>query len=83
MFSAAHVKAIFGDLADRPSAANNFFKALRSLLRHAVDIGLIVDNPSRDVRKFASRTEGFHSSNESYVATFETRHEPGTRAHLA
>lgn len=83
MLSAAHVKAIIGDMSDRPSAANNLLKALRVLLRHAVDMGLIADNPSRNVRKFASSTEGFHSWNEEDIAAFETRHEPGTRAHLA
>jgi integrase len=83
MLSAAHVKAIIGDMSDRPSAANNLLKALRVLLRHAVDMGLIADNPSRNVRKFASSTEGFHSWNEDDVAAFEARHEPGTRAHLA
>ena len=32
MLTAAHVKAIIGDMADRPGAANNLIKALRVLL---------------------------------------------------
>ena len=46
-------------------------------------MGLILDNPSRNVRKFSSRTEGFHSWNETEVADFEAIHKPGSRAHLA
>ena len=54
LLTAAHVKAMMGDMADRPDAANNLLKALRVLLRHAIDMGLIQDDPSRNVRKFSS-----------------------------
>ncbi len=83
LLTAAHVKAIIGDMADRPGAANGLLKALRVLLRHAIDMGLIQDNPSRNVRKFATSSEGFHSWSESEIVAFETRHESGTRAYLA
>jgi len=83
MLTAAHLKAIIGDMVERPAAANNLLKALRVLLRHAVDMGLISDNPSRNVRKFTTNAEGFHSWSEIEIASFEARHEPGTRAHLA
>jgi integrase len=83
LLTAAHLKAIIGDMADRPGAANNLLKVLRVLLRHAIDMGLIHDNPARNVRKFAVSSEGFHSWSESDVAAFETMHKPGTRAHLA
>jgi integrase len=83
MLTAAHVKAIIGDMSDRPGAANNLLKALHVLLRHAIDMGLIHDNPARNVRKFSMSAEGFHSWRESDVEAFEARHEPGTKAHLA
>ena len=83
MLTAAHVKAIIGDKSDRPGAANNLLKALRVLLRHAIDMGLIHDNPARNVRKFAMNAEGFHSWSESDVENFEAKHGPGTRAQLA
>lgn len=79
----AHVKAIIGDMVDRPGAANGLLKALRVLLRHAVDMGLLRDNPARNVRKFAVNSEGFHSWTEGDVSAFETRHAPGSRAHIA
>ncbi len=83
LLTAAHVKAIIGDMSDRPGAANNLLKALRVLLRHAIDMGLIHDSPARNVRKFSMSAEGFHSWTESDVEAFESRHEQGTRAHLA
>ena len=83
LLTAAHLKAIIGDMANRPGAANNLLKVLRVLLRHAIDMGLIHDNPARNVRKFSVSSEGFHSWSEEVVATFETRHKPGSRAHLA
>ena len=60
LLTAAHVKAIIGDMSDRPGAANNLLKALRVLLRHAIDMGLIHDSPARNVRKFSMSAEGFH-----------------------
>lgn len=70
-------------MTDRPGAANGLLKALRVLLRHAVDMGLLRDNPVRNVRKFAVNPEGFHSWTESDVIAFEARHEPSSRAHIA
>jgi integrase len=83
MLTGAHLKAILGDMSDRPGAANGLLKALRVLLRHAVDMGLIHDNPARNLRKLPVRTEGFHSWTENEVEMFEVTHRPGTRAHLA
>jgi integrase len=83
LLTAAHLKAIVGDMADRPGAANNLLKVLRVLLRHAIDMGIIHDNPARNVRKFAVSSEGFHSWTEGDVAAFEAEHKPGSRAHLA
>ncbi len=79
----AHVKTIIGDMAERPGAANGMLKALRVLLRHAVDMGLLTDNPARNVRKFAVNSEGFHSWTEEDVAAFQARHDLGSRAQHA
>jgi hypothetical protein len=83
LLTAAYLKAIIGDMADRPSAANNLLKVLRVLLRHAIDMDLIHDNPARNVRKFAVSSEGFHQWSEAGVAAFEAKHKPGSGAHLA
>jgi integrase len=83
LLTPAHIKAILGDMAERPGAANGLLKALRVLLRHAVDMGLLRDNPARNVRKFAVNTEGFHSWTDDDLAAYEARHERGSKAHLA
>ena len=83
LLSPAHIKAIIGAMAERPCAANGLLKALRVLLRHAVDMNLLRDNPARNVRKFAVNSEGFHSWSEDDVAAFEARHELGCRARVA
>lgn len=83
LLTPAHVKAIIGDMAERPGAENGLLKALRVLLRHAVDMGLLRDNPAPNVRKFAVNSEGFHSWPEEDVTAFEARHRIGSRAQLA
>jgi integrase len=83
LLTPAHIKAILGDMAERPGAANGLLKALRVLLRHAVDMGLLRDNPARNVRKFAVDSEGFHSWTDDDLAAFEARHERGSKARLA
>jgi integrase len=70
-------------MADRPQAANNLLKVLRLLLRHAIDMGLILDNPSRNVRKFAVNSAGFHTWSEVEIAAYEQRHLLGSKAQLA
>jgi integrase len=79
----AHVSAIIATKSNFPGAANNLLKVLRVLLRHAIDMGLINDNPARNVRKFAVKSQGFHSWDENDVAAFEERHSENPRVILA
>jgi integrase len=83
LLTPAHVSAILSGMADRPGAANNLLKVLRVLLRHAIDMKLINDNPARNVRKYAVRSDGFHSWTESDIAAFQARHRESQRALLA
>jgi integrase len=83
LLTPAHIKAILGDMAERPGAANGLLKALRVLLRHAVDMGLLRDNLARNVRKFAVNAEGLHSWTDDDLAAYEARHERGSKAYLA
>ena len=69
--------------AERPVAANSLRKVLRAMMRHAVEIGLRADDPTRDVRAIRVRTDGFHSWNDDEIAQFEKRHPTGTPARLA
>jgi integrase len=79
----AHIKDIIGAKAATPEAANNLLKVLRVILSYAVSVGMIASNPATGVRKYRSRSEGFHSWSEDEIAQFEKRHEMGARARLA
>jgi integrase len=78
-----HVRAMVDALLDKPGAAGNLRKALRELMRHAIEIGLRSDNPAREVRLPRSNSEGHHTWTEEEIEQFEKRHPIGTRERLA
>ena len=53
-------------------------------MRHAVEIGMRADDPTRDVRKVpTAKSEGYHSWTEGEIEQFERHHPVGSRARLA
>jgi integrase len=78
-----HVQNIIGAKAGTPEAANNLLKVLRVVLNHAVEIGMIANNPAIGVKRYRSRSEGHHSWTEAEIAQFQERHSVETRAGLA
>jgi integrase len=78
-----HVVKLMAARAERPGSANNLRKVLRAMMRHAVEIGLREDDPTRDVRAIRVKSDGFHSWNDDEIAQFEKRHPMGTPARLA
>ena len=79
----AHIKDIIGAKADMPEAANNLLKVLRVILGYAVSVGIIASNPAAGVKKYRSRSEGFHTWSEGEIAQFEKWYEIGSRTRLA
>jgi integrase len=78
-----HVVKLMAARAERPVAANNLRKVLRAMMKHAVEIGLRADDPTRDVRPIRVKSDGFHSWNDNEIAQFEKRHQIGCLARLA
>jgi integrase len=78
-----HVVKLMAARAEKPVAANNLRKVLRVMMKHAVEIGLRADDPTRDVRAIRVKSDGFHSWNDDEIARFEKRHPMGTPARLA
>jgi integrase len=78
-----HVVKLMAARADQPGAANALRMALRVMMKHAVDIGLRADDPTREVRAIRVRTAGFHSWTDAEIAQFERHHPVGSRARLA
>jgi hypothetical protein len=78
--SRAHIKAIIQAKAATPEAANHLLKVLSVMLSYAVDQEMIAANPAIGLRKYRSRTDGFHLWSEEEIAWFEERHTTGTKA---
>jgi len=78
-----HVVKLMAARAEKPVAANNLRKVLRAMMKHAVEIGLRVDDPTRDVKAIRVKSNGFHSWNEDEIAQFEKRHSMGSLGRLA
>jgi integrase len=54
------------------------------MMKHAVEIGLRADDPTRDVKALRPKSKlGFHRWTEAEIAQFEVRHPIGTKARLA
>ena len=77
-----HINDIIGTKSATPQAGNNLLKVLRVLLSHAVEIGMIANNPAIGVKRYKSRGEGFHTWTEIEVAQFEDAYPIGTKERL-
>jgi integrase len=66
-----------------PDSANGLRKVLRGMMKHAIEIGLRQDDPTRDVRAIRSKSDGYHSWTDDEIAQFEACHPVGSRARLA
>jgi integrase len=78
-----HIVKLIAARAAQPGAANNLRKAIRELMKHAVEIGLRDDDPTRDVKRISVSSDGHHSWTEDEITRFEARHPIGSRQRLA
>jgi integrase len=79
-----HIVKLMAARAEKPESANGLRKALRAMMKHAVEIGLRADDPTRDVKALRPKSKlGFHRWTEAEIAQFEARHPIGTKPRLA
>jgi integrase len=79
-----HIKKLMAERAEKPDSANGLRKALRALMKHAIDIKLRIDDPTQGVPAIAPKSKlGYHRWTESEITQFEQRHAIGSRARLA
>jgi integrase len=78
-----HVKLLMDRYKETPEAANQMRKVLRCLMQHAVDVGLRADDPTCDVKKLKTKSDGHHSWTEDEIAKFEAVHPVGSTQRLA
>jgi integrase len=78
-----HIVKLMAARAERPDSANGLRKVLRAMMKHAVEVGLRSDDPTRDVRAIRVKSGGFHSWTDDEILQFEARHALGSRPRLA
>jgi integrase len=78
----AHVKQFFDAKSDTPEAANSLLKTLRAVLNYAISVDMLETNPTLEIKRNKSGM-GNHVWTEEEIASFEAKHEIGTRARLA
>jgi integrase len=83
MLQRDHIVKLMANRAEKPESANGLRKVVRAMMKHAVDIGLREDDPTRDVKAIRVKSDGYHSWTEPEIDQFLACHGPGTRARLA
>jgi integrase len=78
-----HIVGMMAVRSDKPDSANGLRKVLRAMMKHAIEIGLRQDDPTRDVRRIRVKSGGFHSWTDDEIAQFELHYPIGTKERLA
>jgi integrase len=76
-----HIEALLDGMS--PTAARNWFKAIRALTEHCADVGMLRENPTLGIKPHKIKSDGFHTWTEDEIAQFEAHHRIGTRERLA
>ena len=79
----AGVRMIVHGLANTPSAANHTLRMIRTLMRHAIELGWCDVDPTRDVRRLKTRSEGPETWTEEDISAFEAHWPIGSKPRLA
>lgn len=66
-----------------PAAGRHFLKALRAVMRVAIDAGHRRDDPTLGVKTKRIKSDGYHSWTDDEIAVFEAAHPNDSRARLA
>jgi hypothetical protein len=79
-----HIIKLMAARADKPDSASGLRKALRSMMAHAVAVGIRRHDPTQGIKAIKPKSkQGFHRWTEAEIAQFEARHPVGTRPRLA
>lgn len=76
-----HITTLLG--SKKRFAARHWLKAIRALMKYAVETGLRQDNPATGVKLPNLKTDGYHSWTDAEIEQFEAHHGQETRARLA
>jgi integrase len=76
-----HIEAILDPMS--PSTARNWFKAIRALVEHCANIGMLREDPTLGLKPRPIKSAGIHTWTEEEIAQFESHHPIGSRERLA
>jgi integrase len=77
-----HIAVMLGKM--KPYAAHNWLKTLRGLMAFAVEVELLAEDPTENIKRAkAKASTGFHSWSEGEIAQYEAHHPVGSRPRLA
>jgi integrase len=76
------VERMLAARAGTPTAARGFYAALRALMAHCLQVGLVTTDPTRDVKRPRVKTAGYMTWDESHIEQFESTHPIGGRERL-
>jgi integrase len=78
-----HVRKMLAKI-ERPHAKRNWLKALKPLMRFAVEIGLRADDPTEGIKPAkVAKSDGYRNWTDDDIAAFRATHLIGSRARLA
>lgn len=78
-----HVVRMLDAKADTPIGARDFLRCLRLLVRYAISIGVIENDPTAGVRVKLPKSDGFRTWTEEDIAAFEAAYPVGSKPRLA
>lgn len=82
-FLPRHLEAMMAEKADKPDAANRIRRMMKLLMRYAVRHGYRNEDPTSQIRKLKTRSQGYKTWGEEEIERFYAAHGEGTRARLA
>jgi integrase len=77
------LREMLGNRVKTPSAANNWLRMVRMLMRFAIELGMRSDDPTLGIKTIKIRSEGFQVWAPEHIEKYRARHAIGTKARLA
>jgi integrase len=78
-----HVVRMLDTKAATPIGARDFLRCLRLLVRYAISIGLVENDPTAGVRVKVPKSSGYRTWTEEDIAAFEAAYPVGSKPRLA
>jgi integrase len=78
-----HIAELIDAMGNTPHAARDYLMALRLLIKYAMNISVLEQDPSIGLRVEVPKSAGYHTWNAEEIAAFEQFYPVGTRPRLA